>query len=610
MSNQRYAVTKHPVQALLTWAQEDEIAIPEIQRPFVWNATKVRNLLDSLYKGYPVGYLIACRNPAIKLKDGKSSAGKRILIDGQQRLTALMTALFRKEVLTKDYQKKHIRIAFHPQREEFEVWNMAIKRNASWIPDIATVFDTDTDMLKLKEDYAEKNPDSDARKISIVLEKLQKILTKDVGIIELAPDLDIETVTEIFSRVNSEGTRLSQADYAMSKIAVSEQYDGHNLRKAIDYFCHLAVAPDHYRDIEQNDTEFAKSEFLSKMQWLKNAHENLYVPTYNDMLRVVFTSRFKRGKLQDLVALLSGRNFETQQYEEAVAEDTFNKLRLGVLDFINKTHFGRLTMILRSTGFLTSSLTSNRNAVNFAYILYLLSREKGLPAAQIERLVRRWYAMSLLTRRYSKSSESIFDHDIRAIESEGPANYVERVIENELSESFWVGILPQAMKTSSSASPYFLAYQAAQVRLNDKGFLSQGTTVRDLLEGRNDKHHVFPQKYLLQMGFKQSLSNQIANLVVTQNEPNIAIGAKAPELYFAELGEQCRGGKCRYGGITSEAEMRENLKTHCIPDSMLDGDIADYEDFLELRRKLMAQKIKAWFELLSGDAGIEEDASE
>ena len=86
------------------------------------------------------------------------------------------------------------------------------------------------------------------------------------------------------------------------------------------------------------------------MRWLKEVNDELYDPSYTDMLRVAFTSEFRRGKFQDLVALLSGHNFETKQYEEAVAEEAFAKLKAGILNFINKTHFDRLTMILRSAG--------------------------------------------------------------------------------------------------------------------------------------------------------------------------------------------------------------------------------------------------------------------
>ena len=114
MATQRYSVTPHPIETILAWVKSGEIAIPEIQRPFVWEATKVRNLLDSLYQGYPVGYLITWRNPTVRLKDGTPSAGKRILIDGQQRVTALMASLLGHEVLTKDYEKVYRKNAVKP----------------------------------------------------------------------------------------------------------------------------------------------------------------------------------------------------------------------------------------------------------------------------------------------------------------------------------------------------------------------------------------------------------------------------------------------------------------------------------------------------------------
>ncbi len=598
MSTQRYSVTPHPIDTLLTWVKSKEIAIPEIQRPFVWEATKVRNLLDSLYQGYPIGYLIAWRNPTVKLKDGTSSAGKRILIDGQQRVTALMAALLGHEVLTKDYETVRIRIAFHPQEERFEVANPAIRKDVAWIEDVAAVFASDASLMELTDTYAEKNPAADRRRVSRVLEKLRKIINNHVGVIELADDLDIETVTEIFIRVNSAGTELSQADFAMSKIAVNETYGGNLLRKAIDYFCHLAVAPEFLPTIEKNDKAFAASEFLPQMRWLKETNDDIYDPTYTDMLRVAFTSEFGRGKLQDLVALLSGRNFETKQFEEVIAEESFGKLKKGIIAFINRTHFDRITMILRSAGFVTSDLIGGRNGVNFAYIHYLRGRAEGMAPAEIERLVRRWYAMSILRGRYAGSPETAFDVDIRQVEARGLGAYAESVFASELPESFWTGMLPQLMDTSSSNSPYFLAYQAAQVKSSDKGFLSRDITVLDLLMNRSDAHHVYPKKYLKSQGLARGRYNQIANFVLAQSEINIAIGHKPPEKYFQELAEQCNGGKKRYGGITDAADLRANLKMSCLPESLLDGQIPSYDDFLEERRKLMSLKIKTWFEAL------------
>ncbi len=598
MATQRYTVTPHPIETLLTWVKSGEIAIPEIQRPFVWDAIKVRNLLDSLFQGYPVGYLIAWRNPTVKLKDGTHSAGKRILIDGQQRVTALMAALLGREVLTKDYDTVRIRIAFHPLEQKFEVSNPAIQKNPAWIPDVSEVFAPDAKLLAITLAYSKANPDVEANALFGTLERLRMIIHNHVGVIELAEDLDIETVTEIFIRVNSAGAELSQADFAMSKIAVNETYGGNILRKAIDYFCHMAVAPEFYGRIQKGDPGFASSEFFPKMAWLKDVNDDIYDPSYTDMLRVAFTSEFRRGKLQDLVALLSGRNFETKQYEDAIAEESFARLKKGVLNFINQTHFERLVMILRSAGFITSDLMGGQNAINFAYILYLRGRHEGVSAADLERMVRRWFVMSLLTGRYSGNPETTFDFDIRQIESNGLAAYTAAVIDAQLSESFWATLLPQQMETSSSISPYFLVFQAAQIKLSDKGFLSRDITVRDLVLNRSDVHHLFPRNLLKNQGMSRGRYNQIANYALTQSEINIAIGDKPPSIYFHELTKQCEGGKKSYGGIASMEELKENLSQHCIPDEILGSLAENYDAFLEERRKLMAARIKSYFIIL------------
>src|SRR5436190_2779609 len=151
----------------------------------------------------------------------------------------------------------------------------------------------------------------------------------------------------------------------MSKIAANESFGGNQLRKAIDYFCHLAVAPEFFSRIKANDENFTSSSYFQKMTWLKDVVDDIYDPSYTDMLRVAFTSQFRRGKLQDLVALLSGRNFETKQYEEVIAEQSFATLKQGVMNFMNQTHFERFVMILRSAGFVSSRLIGVHNAVNF-----------------------------------------------------------------------------------------------------------------------------------------------------------------------------------------------------------------------------------------------------
>lgn len=598
MSTQRYTVTPHPIETLLTWVKSGEIAIPEIQRPFVWEATKVRNLLDSLYRGYPVGYLIAWRNPSVKLKDGTPSAGKRVLIDGQQRVTALMAALLGQQVVTKDYEKVRIRIAFNPLEQKFEVSNITTIKNPAWIPDVAEVFAPGASLFALVNAYCERNPGTLQDTVFQVIEKLRKITSNLVGVIELDGDLDIETVTEIFIRVNSAGAELSQADFAMSKIASNESFGGNTLRKAIDYFCHLAVAPDFFGKIKENDSAFAATDFFQQMSWVKNESDNIYDPSYTDMLRVAFTSEFKRGKLQDLVALLSGRNFETKQFEESIAESSFAGLKQGVLNFINETHFKRFVMIIRSAGFVDASLIGSQNALNFAYILYLTMRSQGKAAADIESAVRRWFVMSALTGRYSGSPESTFDFDIRQMHEQGFDAFGPATFSGELSDAYWSALLPQEMNTSSSTSPYFRVFQAAQVKLGDKGFLSRDITVRDLILNKCDVHHLYPRNYLKGQGLNRGRYNQIANYALAQSEINIAIGDKAPAVYFKALAEQCQGGKRKYGGITDLDELKANLAENCIPELILNGEPQDYDAFLETRRMLMGAKLKRYFHSL------------
>lgn len=595
---QRYSVTPHPIETLLTWVKSKEIAIPEIQRPFVWQATQVRNLLDSLYRGYPIGYLISWQNPTVKLKDGTPSIGKRILIDGQQRITALMASLLGYLVLNRDYEKVRIRIAFHPLEERFEVSNPAIRKDATWIGDISQLFAPDAKLLQITKAFTQANTDIDPDALFETFERLLKIVNNHVGVVELAPDLDIETVTEIFIRVNSAGTSLSQADFAMSKIAVNEAYGGNTLRKAIDYFCHMAVAPEFYDTLEQNDADFTRTDYFRKMSWLKNENDAIYDPSYTDMLRVAFATEFRRGRLQDLVALLSGRNFETKQYEEVIVEDSFERLKRAVMRFMNETDFKHFVMIVRSAGFIDAGMIGSQNALNFAYALYLILRQQGLPSADIERWVRRWFVMSVLTGRYSASPESGIDYDVRQIQNLGVHAYGDSVIRSELSDAFWEAALPQGMDTSVASSPYFRVYQAAQAKLGDHGFLSRDLKVYDLIAVKSDVHHLFPRDFLKKHGLKRGKYNQIANYVVTQSEINIAIGNRPPQTYFAELVEQCHGGRKRYGNIVDPDELRDNLHQNCIPENVQYMTIDDYDTFLEQRRRLMADKIRVYFATL------------
>jgi hypothetical protein len=599
----QYEVNNCSVSSLLTNIKDGSIAIPEIQRPFVWDASKVRDLVDSLYHGYPVGYIIIWQNPDVRLKDGTTSIGKKVIIDGQQRITALTAALVGQEVLGSDYKKKSITIAFNPMEEVFEVSNPAIEKNVIWISDIAKLFVPGFSSFTFIMDYCEKNNIDDnaiKAKLNDIITRLSQVQNNNLGIIELSHELDIEQVTDIFIRINSKGVVLSQADFAMSKISSNEEFGGNITRKTIDYFCHLMQTPADFSSIKQNDSEYVASAEFDKIKWVIDENEDIYIPDYTDVLRVAFTSKFHRGKIADLVNLLSGRDFATREYKTEIAEESFKALHDAVLDVVNKTNFQRYLMIVKSVGIVDSSLIRSQNVLNFGYILYITLRERGIESNKIETIVRRWLVLSILTGRYSGSPESTFDFDIkRFVAAEDPLSYLEQTEAGELSDAYWNNVLPMRLNTPVASSPFFNVYLMAQVKNGAKGFLSEQIDVKSMLEHRGDIHHLFPKKYLVSHGVNNKAQyNQIANYVYLQSEINIKISDTAPSKYMSVVIKQCENKQPVYGGITDLEVLKKNLKENCIPEEFTTMEIGDYSRFLEQRRKLMAEMIRSYYENL------------
>ena len=593
----RYSVNNYTVDTLLSNIKSGTIAIPEMQRPFVWEAWKVRDLIDSLYNGFPIGYIIEWQNPDVKLKDGTKSLGKRVLIDGQQRITAMTAAIVGKEVLDDHYKWRRIAIAFNPQEEKFEVSNNAIKKSPKWIPDIAPVLEPDFDSLTFVMDYCKKNDMEDKMsQINAIINKLRGIVNNNIGVITLNADLDIDSVTEIFIRINSKGEPLSQADFVMSKISSNEVYGGNITRKTIDYFCHLLKSPEDLKEIQHNDTEFSELPEFEAIKWASKKNEPIYSTTYTDILRVAFTYKFKRGRLSDLVSLLSGRDFDSREFKVEIEEDSFNQLHEAVMQAVNQTNYERYLMIVRSAGIVRKSLIRSQNVLNFGYALYLALRERNIDSNKIEHIVRRWLALSILTGRYSGSPESMFDYDIKRFSTfDDPMDYLKQIEAGDLSDAFWSVNLIQHLNTSVASSPYFNMFLIAQVKAHDKGFLSTQIDVETMLENRGDIHHLFPKNYLTQNGIPQSQYNQIANYVFLQQEINIKISDDAPAEYMKEVYKQIDTKQPVYGGIVELNDLKDNLRQNCVPDDFENMDINDYQTFLEQRRKLMAQKIKDYY---------------
>ena len=310
----------------------------------------------------------------------------------------------------------------------------------------------------------------------------------------------------------------------MSKIAADDRYGGSILRKAIDYFCHVASDPSFYQQITEADKEFQSSHFAAKMQWLKNDNDDIYDPTYSDMLRVSFMHLFNRGKLGVLVSLLSGRDFDDRTFKEEKAKESFEKLSIGVENFINEYNFKNFILAIKSAGFVDQKLLTSRMTIDFAYTLFLLLQNTSeIQKIEIKRYIQKWFVLSTLTGRYASSPETQMDKDLRAISAKGFLQFFKEAEEANLGETFWNVRLVQNLDTASINSPAFSTYLAAQIFLNDRSMLSGSTAVAHLI-GAGDVHHIFPKKYLQQNGLdERSLYNQVANYTYLDSTVNIAI---------------------------------------------------------------------------------------
>ena len=601
---EKYSIENKTVENILGFIRNEEIAIPEIQRPFVWSAVQVRDLVDSLYNGYPAGYLIVWQNPDVKLKDGSISQGKKILIDGQQRVTALMTAIDGRKILTDNYSTKQIKIAFNPwakpEEQAFEVQTPVHLKNKLWIPDISVLFRQGFEVYDFVESYVADNPGVERRDIHQKIHALQEIQRRAMGVILLDASLDINEVTEIFVRINSQGKILNEADFAMSKIAADTKYGGNELRKAIDYFCHLAVEPSFYAQLE-NDKDFAATSFAGEIKWLKDDYKEIYDPEYSDMLRVAMMHKFRRGRLKDLVSLLSGRDFSDRTFKEEIMKDSFGKLADGIHRFVKEYSFSQFVEAIESAGFVSPKLLRSQMTLDFAYTLYLIlqdsAEEWGVEKQKIKHFVRRWFVLTTLTGRYSGSPESVMDQDLRGISEKGIRQYLSDIEAASLGEAFWDVSLVQSLDTSANNHPSLSVFRAAQVYFNDRSLLSD-TPVRELISS-GDVHHVFPKEFLKQNGKLRTQYNQVANLAYLETPINIAIGKKSPSDYFTAAFNQCETGTVSVGTIKDKDSLLANLETNCIPPDVATMGIEDYETkFLPERRKLMAQKIKKYYESL------------
>ena len=511
-----------------------------------------------------------------------------------------MAAISGKEVLDDDFNKERIKIAFNPLAEDetkrFAVQDASHLKDKKWIPDISVVFEPEFDPFEFSIRYCETNEGVKPNVVNNAVMELRSIANRQIGVIELDASLEIDEVTEIFIRINSKGTALSQSDFVMSKMAADTNHNGSLMRKTVDYFCHLAVKPDFYSQMIK-DQEFQNSKYAAKIKWLANDYDDIYDPNFGDMLRVSFMHQFRRGKLADLVSLLSGRDFITKEYRDDIIDDSYQKLDQGIMNFINQYHFSQFVMAIKGAGFVSSKQLNSQMTLDFAYTLYLmLLDDPEIPNAQIKRYVQKWFVLSTLTSRYIGSPETQMDRDMRSIGEKGFLKFLLEIEASALSETFWTVTLPQNLETSSVNSPGFNTFLAAQINQNCNSMLMNGTKIADLITISGDVHHIFPKNYLQKNGIKSKTKyNQVANYIYLDTQVNKSISDEAPAVYFAKAKEQCQTKNVVIGNIASQELLKKNLAENCIPDNVDQMTFENYDEFLQKRRMLMADLIHQYY---------------
>ena len=157
----KFSDVSFPISALVGSIGTGHIGLPEIQRPFVWDRAQVRDLFDSLYRGYPTGHLLLWQaKPDLGTitigATEKQASPTLVVVDGQQRLTSLFAVFTGAPILNKDFTETRIKIAFNPIAEKFEVANAILEHDPEWIDDISVLLSGQVGAFNFTNEYLEK----------------------------------------------------------------------------------------------------------------------------------------------------------------------------------------------------------------------------------------------------------------------------------------------------------------------------------------------------------------------------------------------------------------------------------------------------------------------
>ena len=574
MSDTVFTKVDYDVNALAKFIELGEIGLPDIQRPFVWKNAKVRDLFDSMYRGYPVGYLLLWKTETGS-SDGrtigaesKQKPPRLVIVDGQQRLTSLYAVIKGVPVLRASYASEPIRVAFNPLEERFEVADAATLRDKAFIPDISTVWSKGT--FKAINQYVDglratrEVGDDEQERIVSAIEKLGSLLTFPFTALELAADVSEKDVADVFVRINSAGTPLNQANFILTLMSVFWD-EG---RAELEQFCREARKP-------AKDKPSPFNHFIE--------------PAPDQMLRVSVGVGFRRARLQYVYSILRGKDLATGQFSDDRREAQFEILKAAQSKALNIQYWHDFLNCIRMAGFRSRKMLSSNNTLLYSYIMYLIGRtEYRVKESTLRRAIARWFFMAAVTGRFTSSPETQMDFDLAQLRDVADGDHfvsqLQRVCEVALTHDFWEVTLPNDLATASSRSPSLFAYNAALVLL-DAPVLFSTTRVAEQLDpaiyapkAMIERHHLFPKGHLKTLGLSGTRdTNQIANYAYVEWAENVAISDHPPADYLPQL---------KLKQSFSAAELARMYHYHALP---MDWEVMEYRSFLRERREMMAK---------------------
>ena len=591
MSNQVFKAVTYPLNILMDSISMGQIGLPDIQRPFVWPNAKIRDLFDSIYKGFPVGYLLLWANGLVDGhktigSDSKQLSPNLVIVDGQQRLTSLYAVIKGISVVRSNYKSEKIRIAFNPLEEVFEVTSAAIERDKSFIPDISELWSGETNLIQFVNDFlnglstVREVQGEEEKSIQNAIVKLQGLLNFPFTALELSADISEEEVAEVFVRINSQGKMLNQADFILTLMSVFWD-EG---RSELEDFCRNTRVPSSGQPTPYN---------------------HFIEPSPDQMLRVGVGLAFKRARLEHVYSILRGKDLESREFSEERRVLQFDWLRDAQYKTLKLQHWHDFMLCLQKAGFRSNRMISSQNALLYTYTLYLIGKtELKLPEQQLRQIIAQWFFMSAVTGRYTGSPESRMESDLLMLRSAKNAKeFITRLRQTcnvTLTSDFWDVTLPNELATSSARSPSLFAYEAALVIL-EAPVLFSDTKVATMLDPAFqgnfksiERHHLFPRGYLAKKGITEIRDiNQIANYAYVEWTDNIQISNQSPQDYIPSMKE-------RY----NKAELARMYRFHALFDGW---EELDYKMFLEQRRLRIAKIVQEGYEQLTSGVIADEE---